>query len=196
MTRLEVFTGPMFSGKSEELIRRLNRATYAEQNILVIKPRVDTRNESKIASRKKKDKKDVKFEEYSSFPAHEISTSKELIELVSQHKPDVLAIDEAQFFQEWLLELIDNLLDEKENTGFKIIVSGLDMDAWGKPFGIMPQLMAKANEVTKFTAVCFHCKKSDANLTYKKNGSREQIEVGNFQIYEARCRKCHRLQSD
>ncbi|OGN08684.1 MAG: hypothetical protein A3C61_01380 [Candidatus Yanofskybacteria bacterium RIFCSPHIGHO2_02_FULL_39_10] len=196
MARLEVITGPMFSGKSEELIRRLNRATYADQNVLVIKPRIDTRNESKIASRKKKDKKDTKFEEYSSFPAHEINTSKEFIELVSQHRPDVLAIDEAQFFQEWLLELIDNLLDEKENTGFKIIVSGLDMDAWKKPFGIMPQLMAKANEVTKFTAVCFHCKKSDANLTYKKSGSKEQIEVGNFQKYEARCRKCHELPTD
>lgn len=193
MARLEVITGPMFSGKSEELIRRLNRATYADQNVLVVKPKIDTRNESRIASRKKKNKKDVKFEECNSFPAHEINTSTELIELVNQNKPDVLAVDEAQFFQEWLLELIDELLDKEEGTNFKIIVSGLDMDAWKKPFGIMPQLMAKANEVTKFTAVCFRCKKNDANLTYKKSGSMEQIEVGNFQTYEARCRVCHRL---
>ena len=186
----------MFSGKSEELIRRLNRATYAEQNVLVVKPRIDTRNESKIASRKKKDKKDTKFEENSSFPAHEISTAKEFVDLVSQHKPDVLAIDEAQFFQEWLLELIDEFLDKWGATNFKIIVSGLDMDAWKNPFGIMPQLMAKANEVTKFTAVCFRCKKNDANLTYKKSGSKEQIEVGNFQTYEARCRTCHKLPPD
>lgn len=196
MARLEVITGPMFSGKSEELIRRLNRAIYAEQNVLVVKPKIDTRNEGKIASRKKKDKKDVKFEEFDSFPAHEISTSKEFVELVSQHKPDVLAIDEAQFFQEWLLELIDELLDKEEHTNFKIIVSGLDMDAWRKPFGIMPQLMASANEVIKFSAVCFHCKKNDANLTYKKSGSREQVEVGNFEKYEARCRACHELPTD
>lgn len=193
MARLEVITGPMFSGKSEELIRRLNRATYAEQNVLVIKPKIDTRNEKKIASRKKRDKKDTEFQESHSFPAQEVSTSKEFVELVSQHKPDVLAIDEAQFFQEWLLELIDEILDKETDTNFKIIVSGLDMDAWKKPFGIMPQLMAKANEVTKFTAVCFHCKKNDANLTYKKSGSKEQIEVGNFQTYEARCRTCHGL---
>lgn len=193
MARLEVITGPMFSGKSEELIRRLNRATYAEQNVLVIKPKIDTRNEKKIASRKKRDKKDTEFQESHSFPAQEVSTSKEFVELVSQHKPDVLAIDEAQFFQEWLLELIDEILDKETDTNFKIIVSGLDMDAWKKPFGIMPRLMAMADEVVKLTAVCFKCKKRPANLTHKGGGSsNKQIEVGS-KIYSARCRVCHRL---
>lgn len=194
MARLEVITGPMFSGKSEELIRRLKRATYAEQDVLVVKPKIDTRTSKKISSRRKKDKKDAAFEESDSFPAHELSSAEEFVELVSQHKPDVLAIDEAQFFPKWLLELINELLDKNESSNFTIIVSGLDMDAWKKPFGIMPQLMAMADEVQKLTAICFKCKKRVANLTYKHGGSsNQQIEVGDAEKYEARDRACHKL---
>ena len=193
MARIEVITGPMFSGKSEELIRRLRRATHAEQNVLVVKPKIDTRTERKIASRRKKDNSEKGFEESDSFPAHEVGSAKELIDLVTEHEPDILAIDEAQFFQEWLLELITELLDRHESSNLTMIISGLDMDAWKKPFGIMPKLMAIADEVIKLTAVCFKCKKRPANLTYKGGGSSDkQIEVGS-KIYSARCRTCHKL---
>jgi len=193
MARLEVITGPMFSGKTGILINKLERATHADRNILVIKPKIDTRSEKKIASRKKKCIKDKKFEEFSSFPAHEVSTAKELVDLVSQHQPNVLAIDEAQFFPEWFLELINELLDKHDDSDLTIIASGLDMDAWKKPFGIMPQLMAIADEVIKLTAICFECKKT-ANLTHKKAGtSKEQVDVGDAEKYSARCRACHRL---
>jgi thymidine kinase len=193
MARLEVITGPMFSGKTGILINKLERATHADQNVLVIKPQIDTRSVKKIASRKKRDRKDDKFEEFSSFPAHEVSSAKELIDLVSQHQPNVLAVDEAQFFPEWFLELVNELLDKFENSDFTIIASGLDMDAWKKPFGIMPQLMAIADEVIKLTAICFNCKKP-ANLTYKKAGNSDKlIEVGDSEKYGARCRICHKL---
>lgn len=196
MARLEVITGPMFSGKSEELIRRLKRATYAEQNVLVIKPKIDTRVDKKIASRRKKDKKDTKFEESESFPAHEVSSAHEFIELVSKHNPDVLAVDEVQFFPEWLLHIINELLDKYENSNFSIIVSGLDLDAWKKPFGIMPDIIAMADPscVLRLAAICFKCKKRPANLTYKHGGSSErQIEVGDSEKYEARCWRCHKI---
>lgn len=193
MARLEVITGPMFSGKSTVLISKLERATYAERRVLVIKPKIDTRTVSRIASRKKKNKKDSTFEEHGSFPAHEVTSAQEFIQLVSQHQPDVLAIDEVQFFPEWIPQLINELLDVNENSDFVIIVSGLDMDAWKKPFGIIPQLMAMADEVDKLTAVCFKCKKP-ANLTYKYGGTLSQIiEVGDTEKYEARCRSCHKL---
>lgn len=202
MARLEVITGPMFSGKSEEVIRRLNRATYAEKNILVVKPKIDTRNEKKIASRKKKDKK-RNFEESDSFPAHEISSAEEFISLVSSHKPDVLAIDEAQLFTPsipTLPSLVNELLEKNENQDFTIIISGLDLDALRKPFGIMPDFIAMADPscITKLSAICFQCKKRPANLTYLKtesNGSKNQVMdsqilVGNFETYEARCWQC------
>jgi len=193
MAKLEIITGPMFSGKSEELIRRLKRATYAEQNVLVVKPTIDTRSDKKVLARRKKDKREHKFEEFDSFPAHEVNSAEEFIKLVSTHNPNILAIDEAQFFSEWLLDLINELLDKNEDTDFTIIVSGLDMDAWKKPFGIMPQLMAIADEVAKLTAICFNCKKP-ANLTYKKSGSNSQkIDVGDSEKYGARCRTCHKL---
>ena len=183
----------MFSGKSEELIRRLKRATYADQNVLIVKPVKDTRTEKKVASRRKNDKSERGFEESDSFPAHEINSAQELADLIAQHRPDVLAIDEAQFFEEWLPEQIHELLGKRGNSIFTIIISGLDMDHRTKPYGIMPQLMAMADEVIKLTAVCFACKKRPANLTCKTGGSSDkQTEIGS-KIYEARCRICHKL---
>ena len=199
MAKLEVITGPMFSGKSEELIRRLKRATYAEQNVLVVKPKIDTRTAKKIAARRKKDKKENEFEEFESFPAHEVSSEKEFIDLVSSHGPDVLAIDEAQFFTKTmptLPELIGELLDKYENSNMTILVSGLDLDAWKRPFGIMPEIitMADPNCVLRLSAICFRCKKRPANLTYKRGGSsQKQIEIGDSEMYEARCWFCHKL---
>ena len=199
MTRLEVITGPMFSGKSEELIRRLRRESYAEQNILVIRPRLDTRTpDKKIASRRKKDRKDEKFEESESFPAQEVGSAEEFIKLVQEQKPDVLAIDEAQLFSESIPNLpylIDELLDKRDGSDFIIIASGLDLDAWRKPFGVMADIISIADPrfVLRLSAICFNCKKRPANLTHKIGGSSKQIEIDNGKIYEARCWHCHKI---
>lgn len=194
MARLEVIAGPMFARKSKLLIWRLEQESYIDKKILVVKPRIDTRTEREIASRKKINKESAEFEKGDSFPAHPISSAEEFIALVKEHEPNVIGIDEAQFFDEKLLEAIDELLDKYEREdNFLIIATGLDMDAWRKPFGIMPDLMAKANQITKLTTGCFKCRKRPATLTYKKSGSSDkQIEVGS-KIYEARCRVCHKL---
>ena len=194
MARLDLITGPMFARKSKLLIWRLEQESYIDKKILAIKPFVDTRTGKEIASRKNKAKDDKSFECGESFPAHPVGSALELINLIKEHQPNVIAVDEAQFFGDWLIDIIDELLDSHEkDEGFLIIVAGLDMDAWRKPFGIMPILMAKAHSVTKLTTGCFKCRKRQANLTYKKGGSSEkQIEVGS-EIYEARCHVCHKL---
>ena len=152
MARLEVITGPMFARKSKLLIWRLESESYIDKKILVVKPRIDTRTKGEIASRKKLDLEDPEFEKGDSFPAHPINSAEEFIALVKEYQPNVIGIDEAQFFDNKLLEAIDELLDKFErDENYLIVVAGLDMDAWRKPFGIMPELMAKANQITKLT---------------------------------------------
>ena len=194
MARFDVITGSMFCGKTEELIRRLNRAIHADKKVLVIKPQIDTRTKKEIAARRKKRKEDISFETCEKFEAHPVSSFADIRDLVNTLNPDVLAIDEAQFFLEtWIVDCIRELLDIKEGTDFSIIVSGLDMDYLQKPFGQMPNLMAIADTVTKLSAICFKCKR-EAVLTYRRPGSpTEQVVVGDFEMYEARCRSCHKL---
>ncbi|MDP3792348.1 MAG: thymidine kinase [bacterium] len=194
MARLDVITGSMFCGKTEELIRRLNRAIHANKKVLVIKPQVDTRAKREIAARRKKRKEDTSFEACEKFEAHPVNSFADIRDLVHKFNPDILAIDETQFFLEsWIVDCIKELLDMKEGSDFSIIVSGLDTDYLQKPFGQMPNLMAIADTVTKLSAICFKCKK-EAVLTYRKPGSpTEQVVVGDFEMYEARCRSCHKL---
>ena len=194
MARLDVITGSMFSGKTEELIRRLNRAIHADKKVLVIKPLLDTRAKKEITARRKRRREDTKSEAFINFEAHTVQSFAEIKELILKHRPDLLAIDEAQFFLEpWIVDCVRELLDMNENTDFTIIVSGLDTDYLQQPFGQMPHLMAIADTVTKFSAICFRCKK-EAVLTYRKPGSpTEQVVVGDFEMYEARCRACHKL---
>jgi len=189
VARLEVITGPMFSGKSEELIRRLRREGYTGKKILAVKPRIDIRTEELIAARSKGAA--GKFERTLAFIAKPVDNEKELAALVlsPRNGPDILGVDEAQFFGPWFADLVRKLLlrDYIE----KIIVAGLDMDAWGRPFGPMPTLLAMADDVRKETAVCFKCRKASAMMTQKTSkGSGSQIEVGDAGLYEARCRNC------
>lgn len=187
--RLEVITGPMRSGKSEELIRRLKRVKIASQKAIVLKPHIDVRTSAtEIASREFQEDKPEKI---ARFPAVSVGTLKEFREAFSTQRFDVLAIDEAQFFtQSWFLTEIKRLLLERADSNFRIIVSGLDLTAQLEPFGPMPQLLAMADEVHKITAICDRCK-APACLTKKMGGSDEEIQIGDDDLYEPRCRPCH-----
>ncbi len=193
MVTLTVIGGPMFSGKSEELIRRLRRAIYGQKIILAIKPKLDTRSPNISSRIKRKNGAFEHFETYAEFECYHVGTARD-IEILMQdffrNKVDVIAMDEAQFFGPWIVDFIDNLL-KNHKVNLEIIVTGLDMDYAGKPFGSMPQLMALANEVIKETSICFHCKSKPGTMTQKKAvGSGKQIEVGDAELYESRCREC------
>ncbi len=188
MAYLEVITGPMFSGKSEELIRLLRRERIAKKKILVIKPAGDTRTAQEVAARTKDMESDI-FKKSASFPAQPVGSKDEVLELLNAEAYDVLGVDEAQFFDYWLLDLIKELKLDGTKADLRIIVTGLDLDAWGRTFGTMGDLMALANSVQKLTAICFVCGK-DAMYTQKIGGSKKQIEVGDTDIYEARCERC------
>lgn len=185
---LTVITGPMFSGKSEELIRILRRAKIAKKKILVVKPDRDTRTEKEIAARATDDEERI-FKKSATFPAHPVSTKDEIADLIEKSQCDILGVDEAQFFEYWFLDFLINLKRRKAGKNLKLIVAGLDMDAWGRTFGIMGDIMAAANEVQKLTAICFSCGEP-AIYTQKIGGSKKQIEVGDREIYEARCENC------
>lgn len=193
MARLEVITGPMFSGKTEESIRRLRRATFVRKRILVVRPSTDNRGARNIFDLIKGDDKLSRYERLATRVLNHV---KELRNIVDSWKPDILAIDEAQFFGPELLEYLDELLEKKKSQNFTIVVAGLDMDAWRRPFGIMPQLLAMADEVLKLTAICVACNgENPAIFTQKKGGTGEQVEVGDTGLYEARCRACYYVPS-
>jgi thymidine kinase len=194
MAYLKVITGPMFSGKTEELIRILHRSDLAGKKIVVVKPKIDSRSEGEIASRRSTDNTSKKFSKFGAHPAVSVESAEELEQLIRLEKPSVIGIDEAQFFEEWLFDYLAELLRRYNHSDLQILVAGLDMDAWGRPFGMMPHIMALADEVQKETAICFKCK-SPAMYTQKLAGSGQQVEVGDFEIYEARCRVCHIIPS-
>jgi thymidine kinase len=193
MAYLKVITGPMFSGKTEELIRILHRSGLAGKKIVVVKPKIDSRTAEEIASRRlaaDADDKSRAFSKYGSFPASSIETAQEFETIIHEEKPAVIGIDEAQFFQPWLFDYLAELLRRYNDSDLQVLVAGLDMDAWGRPFGMMPHIMALADEVQKETAICFRCKQP-AMYTQKLSDSSKQVEVGDAEIYEARCRVCH-----
>ena len=183
---ITVFAGPMFSGKSEALLARLKRATYAKKKVLVIKPKKDLRTVDEIMSRHLKEE-EKKFQKYASMPAHTINGPEELLKLVRSSGCEIIGIDEGQFFAEELIEVIKYLA---WGAGMDIIVSGLDLDAWRKPFGIMPQLLAIADKVHKLNAICFKCG-NEARFTQKLSGTKDQVEIGDAGKYEARCEECY-----
>lgn len=194
MAYLKVITGPMFSGKTEELIRILHRSDLAGKKIVVIKPRIDSRTEAEIASRRTSDAQSTEFKKSGSFPAQAIESAEELEAIIREDHPAILGIDEAQFFGAWMFDYLAELLRRYNHADFMILVAGLDMDAWGRPFGMMPHIMALADEVQKETAICFRCK-GPAMYTQKLSNSIQQVEVGDSEIYEARCRLCHVIPS-
>ena len=171
---LEVVTGSMFSGKSEELIRRLRRAQIARQRVQVFKPAIDNRfGEAHVTSHS-----EMKI------PSENVASSRELLEKVMP-KTQVVGIDEGQFFDAELPSVCNTLADQ----GKRVIVAGLDQDYLGKPFEPMPQLLAIAEYITKTLAICMVCG-GPANHTQRLVASKERVLVGAGDSYEARCRHC------
>ncbi len=171
---IEVIAGSMFSGKTEELIRRLKRSQIAGQKVEIFKPVTDRRY----------DKKDVVSHDENAIPSVPIREARHILRAAEE--VDVVGIDEAQFFDDPLPELCNELA----NQGLRVIVAGLDMDHEGKPFGPMPQLMAVAEFVTKVHAICMRTGEL-AQFSYRKTGSREQIELGGREQYEPLSRKAY-----
>ncbi len=187
---LKVITGPMFSGKSEELIRLMRRHTYARKRIIAIKPKTDTRQNGIRSRQINEAGESITFAE---FPALEVSDRAELSAIVTEHIPDVLAIDECHFFGPWITEYIHSLLVDPKNN-LIIYIVGLDQESHCKTFGPMGDLMALADEVVKMKAICFNCGQ-EANVTIDKSGTvrgEGEIRPGDIEIYEARCRTCWR----
>ncbi|AWX69298.1 thymidine kinase [[Mycoplasma] anseris] len=173
---IEVIVGPMFSGKSEELLKRLRILEYAKFKSLVVKPVFDKRfSETEIVSRC-----GVRHK------THTIENANQIYDLLKQDDYQAVLIDEANFFGNDLIEVADNLA----NKGLLVIISGLDQDYKRRPFGPMPQLMAIAERVTKLQAICVVCQHA-ASTSFRKIESDETQVLGNFNEYEARCRKCH-----
>src|SRR6185436_11850898 len=171
---LEVITGSMFSGKSEELIRRVRRAQIARQKVQLFKPRLDNRfSDDLIVSHS-----DMRM------PSETVATAREILDAV---RPDteVVAIDEGQFFDAAIVEVTGRLADR----GLRVIVAGLDQDYMGRPFEPMPQLLAVAEYVDKTLAICMQCG-APANRTQRLTEATDRVVVGGSQEYEARCRRC------
>ena len=170
---IEVVCGSMFSGKTEELIRRVKRAKIAKQKVRIFKPKMETRYDKvKVVSH------DDNYVD--SFP---VDTSDEILKWIDDM--DVVGIDEAQFFDDGLPAVCDKLA----NMGKRIVIAGLDMDYMGIPFGVMPQLMARAEYVTKVHAICMQCG-SVAQYSYRFSKSGGQVQLGEKDQYEPRCRSC------
>jgi thymidine kinase len=176
---IEVIAGCMFSGKTEELIRRLRRAQIAKQSVKIFKPRIDTRfSKNSIVSHSEQ-----------SLPSIIIKDISEILELSKDAK--VIGIDEAQFFSSEIV----NICNELANNGKRVIIAGLDQDYRGTPFEPMPQLLAIAEYITKTLAICVACG-NPADKTQRKTSSSERVIVGASDIYEARCRKCHYIPNE
>ncbi len=171
---IEVICGSMFSGKTEELIRRLNRALIAKQKVEIFKPKIDTRyHEYNVVSHNE-----------TAIRSTPVSFADDIILLAGDS--DVVGIDEAQFFDAGLTEVVDKLA----NSGKRVILAGLDMDFQGRPFGCMPETIAIAEFVTKVHAICMKCG-AVAHYSYRLKASKEKVLLGENQEYEARCRKCY-----
>ncbi len=171
---IEVITGCMFSGKTEELIRRLRRAQIAKQQVKIFKPKIDTRfADDSIVSHSEQ-----------SLPSIQIKDINDAMELSDDAQ--VIGIDEAQFFSEEIINVCTGLADK----GKRVIVAGLDQDYRGIPFEPIPHLLAIAEYITKSLAICVECG-NPADKTQRKTTSSERVIVGASDIYEARCRKCH-----
>lgn len=172
--RIEVICGSMFSGKTEELIRRLKRAKFARQKVEIFKPAIDTRySEANVVSH-----------DSHSISSTPIDSSATLLLLTSDI--DVVGIDEAQFFDNGLIEVCNELA----NNGVRVIIAGLDMDFRGKPFGPMPQLCALADEVSKVHAICVKCGQL-ANFSHRTVKNDKQVLLGETSEYEPLCRQCY-----
>ncbi len=171
---IEVIAGCMFSGKTEELIRRLRRAQIAKLNVTIFKPKIDIRYS----------KNDIVSHSDQSLPSIIVDSPQEILELSKDSH--VVGIDEAQFFTNDLIEVCNKLADD----GKRVIVAGLDQDYRGVPFEPIPQLLAHAEYITKTLAICVNCS-NPADKTQRTTKTKDRVVVGASDSYEARCRKCH-----
>ncbi|MBK9793926.1 MAG: thymidine kinase [Sphingobacteriales bacterium] len=170
---IEVVCGSMFSGKTEELIRRLKRAKIANLKVEIFKPQIDTRyHETEVVSH-----------DSNSIMSTPVSSSQNI--LLLSNDVEVVGIDEAQFFDEGLPDVCEQLA----NRGIRVIIAGLDMDFLGRPFGPMPALLAKAEYITKVHAICVRCG-ALANHSYRLVESDTKVLLGEKESYEPRCREC------
>ncbi|WP_038031321.1 thymidine kinase [Thermonema rossianum] len=170
---IEVICGAMFSGKTEELIRRIRRAKIAKQKVGIFKPAIDTRYHHE----------EVVSHNANSIPSVPVPRAEDILPLASEY--EVVGIDEAQFFDEKLPQVATELA----NQGKRVIIAGLDMDYQGKPFGCMPELMAIAEFVTKVHAICVCCG-ALASYSFRKVAAHDTILLGETDSYEPRCRRC------
>lgn len=180
---IEVICGSMFSGKTEELIRRLKRAKIANQKVEIFKPKLDNRyDEVKVVSH-----------DANAILATPIEHSSKLLELIIKKDTygdaiNVIGIDEAQFFDSELTDVCQKLALK----GIRVIIAGLDMDYRGEPFGPIPQLLAVAEYITKVHAICTHCGNL-ATHSYRKIANSQQVVLGEKDTYEPRCRTCYAM---
>jgi len=171
---IELITGSMFSGKTEELIRRIRRSEIAQQKVAIFKPKIDTRySEKEVVSH---DAKSI-----SSMP---VAEAKEILELINDI--EVIGIDEAQFFENDIVEVCNQLA----NKGKRVIVAALDMDFNGNPFGPIPQLLSIAEYVTKVHAICMKCGNL-AHYSHRLGMAQKLVILGEKDIYEPLCRECY-----
>lgn len=177
--RIEVICGSMFSGKTEELIRRLKRATFAKQQVEIFKPAIDTRYSNE----------EVVSHDSNSIASTPVETSASILLFTSEI--DVVGIDEAQFFDNGLIDVCKQLA----NSGIRVIVAGLDMDFKGEPFGPMPGLCAIAEEVSKVHAICVNCGNL-ANFSHRTVSSEKLVLLGETEKYEPLCRACYQQKSN
>lgn len=173
---IEVICGSMFSGKTEELIRRLKRAKIANLKVEIFKPGIDVRF----------DAINIVSHDENYIQSTPLDNSQKILLLAQE--VDVVGIDEAQFFDDGLPDVCDQLA----SRGIRVIVAGLDMDYLGKPFGQMPALLAKAEYITKLHAICMQCG-AIANYSYRKVPNEDRIMLGEKDVYEPRCRHCYNL---
>jgi thymidine kinase len=173
---IEVIVGSMYSGKTEELIRRLRRAQIARQRVEIFKPVIDDRYA----------KDQIVSHSELRIPSRSVRTAKEVLRWA--HEAQVIGIDEGQFLGPALLDVCEKLA----RSGKRVIVAGLDQDYMGKPFEPMPQLLAVAEFITKTLAICMVCG-APANRTYRKVARAGRVVVGGSDLYEARCRRCFEL---
>ena len=173
---IEVVCGSMFSGKTEELLRRLKRAKIANQIVEIYKPKVDTRyDDTKVVSH-----------DANSILSIPVAQSEDILNV--SEEVNVVGIDEAQFFDDGITEVCQELA----SRGVRVIVSGLDMDYLGKPFGPMPALLSVAEYITKLHAICSHCGNL-ATHSYRLVPDADQVMLGEKESYEARCRTCYAM---
>jgi thymidine kinase len=171
---IEVICGSMFSGKTEELIRRMKRASIANLKTEIFKPAIDNRY----------DAVNVVSHDENVIISQPVQHSQNILLLAQQ--VDVVGIDEAQFFEDGIVQVCEQLA----LNGIRVIAAGLDMDYLGNPFGAVPKLLAIADYITKLHAICVHCG-NIASMTYRKTKQPGQIVIGEMDIYEPRCRICY-----